>query len=237
MTMLADRPVVSRQRVLPAFSLVSRSESDEFANVITHGIGLVLSIVGGIVLMDRAALQGDGWRIVGCGVFTTTLITTYAASTLAHGFSWTRWRRIFRMSDQASIYLLIAGTYTPFGLAYLRTGWWWLLFGLVWTVALCGFVFRILFWHCEDLVAIWSYVLLGWLPIVSIYWLLAVIPAVALWWIFAGGLCYSLGMVFLVNDQKRPYFHAIWHVCVLAGSTCHFFVILVFVASVLKTAS
>ena len=118
----------------------------------------------------------------------------------------------------------------PFSLVYLRTGWWFLFFGVMWTVALCGFVSKTLFSHRVDAVAIWIYVLLGWMPIATVPSLLEVVPAAALWWMLIGGLCYTGGTLFLVYDTRYPLFHAVWHVFVIAGSTCHFMTILVFVA-------
>ena len=117
----------------------------------------------------------------------------------------------------------------PFALVYLRTGWWFLFFGVMWTVALCGFVSKILFSHRVDAVAIWIYVLLGWMPIVTVPWLIGVIPAAALWWMLVGGLCYTCGTLFLFYDNRYPLFHGVWHMFVIAGSTCHFLTILFFV--------
>jgi hemolysin III len=191
----------------------------------------VLSIAGAIVLIVRVVSQGDAWRVAGCSIFATTLVFMYAASTLSHSFSIPRLRCFFRSLDQGSIYLLIAGSYTPLALAFLRTGWWWLLLGLMWTAALCGFVSKILFTHRVDAVAIWTFVLLGWTPILSAYWLLTLVPVAALWWMFAGGLCYTVGTVFLSYDDRHAYWHAIWHLFVVAGSACHFFAILLFAAS------
>jgi hemolysin III len=118
----------------------------------------------------------------------------------------------------------------PFALTYLRSSWWFLFFGLMWTVALCGFVSKILFSHRVEAVAIWMYVLLGWMPVVTVPWLVELIPAAALWWMLIGGLCYTGGTLFLVHDKRHPFFHAVWHLFVFAGSTCHFMTILFFVA-------
>lgn len=167
---------------------------------------------------------------MGCTIFALTLIAVYAASTLSHAPLGPRLRHVLRRLDQGSIYLLIAGTCMPFALTYLRSGWWFLFFGLMWAVALCGFVSKTLFSHRVEAVAIWSYILLGWMPIVVLPWLREAIPATALWWMFIGGLCYTGGTLFLVGDKRHPLFHAIWHVFVIAGSTCHFMTILFFVA-------
>jgi hemolysin III len=207
------------------------SQAEEIFNAVTHGIGLVLSIAGAIVLIARSHSHGDAYRVVGCTVFAMTLIAVYAASTLSHIPLRPRLRHLSRKLDQGSIYLLIAGTSVPFALTYLRTGWWFLFFGLMWTVALCGFVSKLLFSHRVEAVAIWIYVLLGWMPIATVPSLLEVLPAAALWWMLIGGLCYTFGTLFLAHDDRHPLFHAVWHVFVIAGSTCHFMVILLFVAT------
>jgi hemolysin III len=138
-------------------------------------------------------------------------------------------RHWFRSLDQGSIYLLIVGTCMPFAAVYLRSGWWCLFFGVMWTIALSGFVSKIMFSHRVEAVAIWSYVLLGWMPIATVPSLMELVPATALWWMLIGGLCYTCGTLFLVFDNRHPLFHAVWHVFVMLGSTCHFMAILLFV--------
>ncbi len=208
------------------------SSVEEFVNRITHGAGLVLSIVGAIVLVVCAASLGDAWRVVGCSVYAMALIAVYTASTLSHSFSSSRMRHLFRILDQGLIYLLIAATYTPFALAFLRHGWWWLLLGLIWTIAIFGFLSKVLFAHRVEAVSIWIYLLLGWMPCIAGWPLIEAVPASGLWWIVIGGLCYTIGTVFLIFDEKVFHFHAVWHLCVIAGSTCHFLAILFFVAPV-----
>jgi hemolysin III len=210
---------------------LARSPIEELAHAVTHGIGLLLSIVGGVILIVRVLAEGNVWRIVGCSIFAAALIAVYAASTLSHSVTKPRFKRLFRTLDQGFIYLLIVGTFTPLALEYLRGSWWWLLLAGMWIVALVGFVSKILFSHRVDAVTIWSYVLLGWLPILPGRAYLELVPSAALWWVLAGGLCYTLGTVFLVLDVRRLHFHAIWHLSVLAGSICHFVAIFLFVAS------
>jgi hemolysin III len=209
---------------------LARSPAEELANTVTHGIGLVLGVAGAAALIFRAALSGDAWRIVGCGIFAAALIAVYAASTLSHA---TRppWRRRFRILDQGFIYLLIVGTFTPLALEFLRTGWGWLLLALMWSVALVGFVSKIWFAHRIDAVTIWSYLLLGWLPILPAAAYVGRVPAEVLWWVLIGGLCYTAGTIFLVLDVRRFHFHAIWHLLVVAGSACHWSAVFLFVAS------
>ena len=209
---------------------LARSLAEEIANSLTHGFGLALSLAGSLVLLGRLQAQPDAWRLVGCGVFMAALVAVYAASTLSHAVTRTAWRRTCRILDQACIYLLIAATYTPFALEYLRFGWWWLFLILMWTAALIGFLSKLWFLHRIDKATIWSYLLLGWLPIIHTWAYLSLVPLGALTWILAGGLCYTAGTVFLVLDHRRIYFHAIWHLFVIAGSACHYTGILLFVA-------
>jgi hemolysin III len=203
---------------------------EELAHAVTHGIGLVLSIAGGGVLSARVLADGDAWRVCGCGIFAAALIAVYAASTLSHSVADPRGKRLFRVLDQGFIYLLIVGTFTPLALEYLRGSWWWLLLAGMWIVALVGFVSKTLFSHRIDAVTVWSYLLLGWMPILPTRVYLECVPPAAMWWVLAGGLCYTLGTVFLVLDVRRLHFHAIWHLAVLAGSICHYVAIFLFVA-------
>lgn len=211
-------------------SLHAMAERKELLNTLTHGLGLLLSILAAVILIRTALIKGDGWRVVGCGVFAAGLIAVYAASTLSHLVSHRQWKRWLRMLDQGLIYLLIAASYTPFALAYLRQGPWWVFLGVMWTGAICGFISKVFLYHRINTVAVWSYVLLGWLPIVPALMTLGSVPLPALGWLMAGGLCYTLGTVFLILDLQRYHFHAIWHVWVIGGSTCHFVGVLFFVA-------
>jgi hemolysin III len=203
---------------------------DELVNALTHGAGLILSVVGGVVLVACAMSNADAWRITGCCIFAMTLIAVYAFSTLSHCSFKPERVELFRRLDQGVIYLLIVGTYTPFGLAYLRTGGWWPLLTMMWVLALAGCYCKIFCPHRINGVAVWTYLFIGWLPIVAVRPLLEFVPTPALWGILIGGLCYTVGTVFLVADNKRFRFHAIWHLFVIAGSAAHFFTILYFVA-------
>src|SRR5262245_41564698 len=208
----------------------SRSLAEEIVNGVTHGIGLILSLIGSCVLLIRVLSQPDPWRLIGCVGFATALVAVYAASTLSHAVPRPAWRRTCRILDQGCIYLLIVGTFTPFALEYLRFGWWWLFLLLMWTAAMAGFLSKMMFLHRIDAVTIWSYLLLGWLPIVPAWAYLNLVPWGALTWILAGGLCYTAGTVFLVLDHRQFYFHAIWHLFVIAGSVSHFYAVFLFVA-------
>ena len=207
-----------------------RSPVEELLNSITHGFGLMLSLVGAVALASYFRQLEDAWRILGCSIYASALIAVYAASTLSHVTTSPRARRLFRNLDQAFIYLLIVATYTPFGLTFLRTGWWLVFLGVMWAAALAGFFSKILFSHQVDSVSIRNYVLLGWMPIVAAIPLIQLVSVDALLLMLIGGLCYTIGTAFLVCDHRAVYFHAIWHLFVIAGSTCHFVAILMAVA-------
>ena len=228
--LIRDTSTMRRPRPL-TLSTYPLSSSEEFVNSITHGIGLVLSVVGAIV-MAVALGRGDVWRVMGCGVYLASLITVYAMSTMMHSCHTPRWKSFFRALDQGSIYLLVAATYTPFALAYLRTSVWWILLGLIWVVALQGFLAKVLFAYRVEAPAIWPHALIGGIPFISIPTLLGVISISALWWILVGVACYVVGLVFFVNDERVRHFHAVWHVFVIAGSMCHFMGIYLFVVRV-----
>ncbi len=212
--------------------IVLRPTADELLNTITHALGLLLSIAGSAVLLGYVLSQGDVWRCAGCGVYAAALVGLYASSTLSHSASQPNLKRRFRMLDQAFIYLLIVGTFTPFALTYLRSGWWMVFLALMWTIALFGFLSKILIAHRVEAVAVWIYLVLGWMPIIAAVPLMGLVPTMPLWWMLIGGICYTLGTLFLLNDHRVSHFHAVWHLFVIAGSAFHFFAILNSVARV-----
>jgi hemolysin III len=203
----------------------ARRTLEEVANTVTHGIGLLLSVAGFVVLLVLAILRGTAWHIVACSVYGASLICLYTASTLYHAVISPRLKRALKIFDHSAIYLLIAGTYTPFLLLQLRGPWGWSLFGVVWGLAFAGILFK--FWFVDHFQHLSTavYVLMGWLVIVAAKPVLAHVPSATLLWLFAGGLFYSTGVIFYVW-KRLPYSHAVWHVFVLAGSTCHYFAVL-----------
>jgi hemolysin III len=202
--------------------------AEELANCLTHAVGFALSIVGTVVLLRRTALYGDMLQIAGVGIYGATLMALYAASTLSHSFERPRIRHFFRTMDQVCIFLLIAGTFTPISLTYLREGWWWALFISMWGLAVVGIFFKIFFTRLHS-VTVSAYVLLGWMPAIAIKPIVAVMPGAALLWIVLGGILYTIGTLFLIRDNQVPYFHAIWHVFVIAASACHYVAVMQFV--------
>jgi hemolysin III len=202
-----------------------RHSVEEVANTITHGIGLLLSVVGFVVLLVLAALRGSAWHIVACSIYGATLICLYTASTLYHAVISPRVKRALRIFDHSAIYLLIAGTYTPFLLVSLRGPWGWSLFGVIWGLALAGVLFK--FWFVERFVILSTavYIAMGWLVVIAAKPVITHVPFTALIWLLAGGLAYTGGVIFFAA-KRIPYSHAIWHLFVLAGSICHYFAVL-----------
>lgn len=202
----------------------------EIANAVTHGIGGGLSIAGLSVLLTMAMLYGDIWHVVSSAIYGATLIILYLASTLYHGIYHTATKRIFKVIDHASIYLLIAGTYTPFTLVSLRENseWGWLLFGVIWILALLGVILLLLFPGKYSGLRVAVYIVMGWLAIFVMKDIRAAIGVGGMSWLVAGGLSYTFGVIFYLWD-RLPMNHAIWHLFVLSGSICHFFAILFYV--------
>lgn len=203
----------------------SRISVEELANSITHGIGLALSIAGFVVLLVLAAVRGSAWHIVGCAIYGTTLICVYMASTLYHSIPRPKFRRILKILDHSAIYLLIAGTYTPFLLVNLRGAWGWSLLGVVWALAAAGIVFKVWFVDRFQFLSTAIYIAMGWLALIAVKPLLAAVPTAGFIWLVAGGLLYTVGVLFFAW-KRVPYNHAIWHIFVMGGSICHFLAVL-----------
>jgi hemolysin III len=208
-----------------SFAPTNRVSIEELANAITHGVGLVFSIIGFVILLILAVMHGGSWQIAGCAIYGVTLVSLYAASTLYHGVFSPRFKRSLRIFDHCAIYLLIAGTYTPFLLVNLRGPWGWSLFGVIWGLALAGVLFKLWFVDHFPIVSTSFYVLMSWAGIVAVKPVLSQIPATGLLWLAIGGLMYMLGVVFYAI-RKIPFNHVIWHLLVMAGSTCHYVAIL-----------
>jgi hemolysin III len=211
---------------LPAWK---RSAADELVNAATHALGFVLAIVGALVMVSGVRTQRDPLLAIGCGLYLLSLLAVYAMSTLSHSAASPRWKSLFRRLDQGFIYVLIVGTYTPLSLAYLRGAFWWTVLCAMWAAALVGFVAKVFFAHRTEAVSVVSYLALGWLPALAVPEFVRLVPAAALWSMFLGGVCYTVGTLFLMYDERVRHFHAAWHLCVIAGSACHFVGILVFV--------
>jgi len=220
----ANRRATKPKRVVREYSV-----GEEVANSVIHGIGVLLSIVGLTILVVFGAMSHDGWKLASGIIYGVSLVLEYAASTLYHSFPWERVKHYFKIFDHCGIYLLIAGTYTPFTLVTLRGhgGWW--LFVLVWALAAIGIATEAFWAYRPRWLAVLVYLAMGWLIIGAIPQLRAAeLPVQALWLLLAGGLAYTVGTVFYLM-KRVPYMHAVWHLFVLAGSVCHFLAVVLFV--------
>jgi len=202
--------------------------AEEIAHVITHGIGLLLSIAALVVLVILASLRGDAWHVVSASIYGTTLILLYTASTVYHALPPSRAKGVWRLLDHSAIYLLIAGTYTPFTLVNLRGGWGWSLFGVVWGLAALGVVFEAVARQRFRMLSVVLYLGLGWLVAIAVKPLLTAVDTGGVILVALGGLAYT-GGIFFYRWRALPHNHAVWHTSVLVGSACHFFAILFYV--------
>lgn len=198
---------------------------EEIANSVSHGIGLLAALAAFPVLLTAALNRGDPAGIVGASVFATTLVLLYLASTLFHALPPNRAKRVFQILDHSAIYLLIAGTYTPFTLGVLRGDWGWTLLGLVWVLAIVGTVFKALGGVRYTTFSTWVYLAMGWLVLIAAEQVWTLVPKWGLFWLLAGGIAYTAGAVCFMAERIK-YFHFVWHLFVVAGSACHFFAVL-----------
>ena len=194
---------------------------DELASALTHGLGAVAALAGGAVLITLAALHGDAWQLAASIVFGITLLLLYTASTLYHAIQHPVAKGRLKVFDHCAIYLLIAGTYTPFTLIGLRGPWGWGLFIAIWSLALCGVIFKLFYTGRFKRLSTFIYIAMGWLIIIAIKPMLTSLDTWTISWLLAGGLFYTLGTYFY-HRESIPYSHAIWHLFVIAGSVCHF---------------
>jgi hemolysin III len=205
------------------------SFGEELTASLIHGAGFVAGVGGLVALVILAARSGDPWRIVACTVFASTVVLLYAASTLYHALSRTRARGVFQVIDHSAIFLLIAGTYTPFALVTLRGPWGWTLFGIVWGLAIVGITIKAVFGTRWPVFSTVLYIGMGWTVVIAVKPIVATVEPGCLAWLVAGGLAYTGGVVFYAWERLR-YSHAIWHVFVLAGTACHYVAVARYVA-------
>jgi len=205
-----------------------QSYAEEMVNAMTHGVGLVLSVVGWIALVVLSGLAGDGWDLAASAVYGGSLVFLYATSTLYHSVRRPRTKHMLRVLDHIAIFLLIAGTYTPFTVVLMRDGWGWSALALVWGFALAGLLFKLFSKHRFHPAATSLYLLMGWVGVLFADPMSSALPMGALLLIAAGGLAYTGGVVFYGWHSLR-YSHAIWHVFVLVGSICHYIAVAMYV--------
>lgn len=206
------QPIPPRNRV--------QTTGEEIANSISHGIGFLAAAALTPLLILKALPTGP-IAIVSASIFGGTMILLYLASTLYHSFPHSKAKRIFQIFDHSAIFLLIAGTYTPFTLTVMQGAWGWTLFGVIWTLAVCGVVMKSINHGGTSKLSVALYLGMGWLAVFAVKPLYTTMPAWGLFWIFAGGLMYSAGVLFFAYDHRVKYNHFIWHLFVLAGTGCH----------------
>ncbi|NOT87205.1 MAG: hemolysin III family protein [Lysobacter sp.] len=205
--------------------------SEEIASALTHGLGAAAALAGGAVLITLAALYGDGWQLSAAIVFGITLLLLYVASTLYHAIQHPVAKGRLKIFDHCAIYLLIAGTYTPFTLIGLRdtVGWW--LFGTIWALAFFGVIFKLFYTGRFQLISTIVYIAMGWLIVVAAKPAMKALDPWTFGWLLGGGVAYTLG-TFFYHRPKMPYSHAVWHMFVIAGSVCHYIAVMAQVVSV-----
>ena len=207
-----------------------QSRPEEIANSLSHGAGIVAALVGAPILLVHAVRHGDAAFIVGTSLFSATVLLLYSSSTIYHALPAGKAKRVFRVLDHSLIYLLIAGTYTPFTLGVLRGAWGWTLFGVVWGLASVGVALKASGKASNPVFSTTLYLLMGWVVVIALEPLVARVPTPGLLWLLAGGLSYTAGVVFFAIDWKLRYGHLIWHFFVLAGTACHYFAVLWYAA-------
>jgi len=202
-----------------------QSRVEEVANSLSHGCGLLAAVVAAPVLIYAAAHQGSVANVVAACVFSLTMALLYLSSTLYHALPPGRAKRVFAKIDHCAIYLFIAGSYTPFALGVLHGAWGWSLFGVIWGLAAFGLVLKVFDRLSHPLLSTGLYLAMGWLVLVAAVPLLERVSADGVLWLVAGGLSYTAGVVFFLTDSRMRFGHFIWHLFVMAGSTCHFFAV------------
>lgn len=206
----------------------SYSMAEEIFNAVTHGVGIVFAIAALVLMIVFASIYGNAWHIVSVSIYGTTLVMLYVASTLYHSFTNEKVKKVFKILDHSAIFLLIAGTYTPFMLVTVRGVLGWLLLSVVWTFAIVGIILKIFFVGRFKVLSTLFYILMGWLVVIALKPLITAIPAPGMWLLISGGLLYTLGTFFYIRKNKA-FNHGIWHLFVLGGSVCHFLAVLLYV--------
>ena len=196
----------------------------ERLNSITHLVGAILAIVGAVFLIVAGAMQGDAWKIVSFSIYGATLIILYSSSTLYHATKG-KAKDFFRKCDHGAIYLLIAGTYTPFTLVTLGGGWGWSLFGVIWGLAIFGIVQELALNSKKRMLSLYLYLGMGWVAVIGVLPLIEALTWAGFSWVIAGGVAYTVGTIFYFYDEKFKHWHGIWHLFVLSGSALHYYAI------------
>lgn len=208
-----------------------QSVGEEIANSISHGVGLIMALVATPFLIMHAMQHADTALVVGASLFAATMVLLYLSSTLYHALPRGKAKRVFKIIEHSAIYLLIAGTYTPFTLGVLRGPWGWTLFGIIWGLAVIGVILKAFDKMRNPIISTSLYLLMGWLILIAVYPLYTRISVSGLLWLVAGGLAYTIGVFFFATDSRLQYGHFIWHLFVMVGTACHYVAILWYAAS------
>ncbi|QEW06642.1 PAQR family membrane homeostasis protein TrhA [Nitrincola iocasae] len=210
------------------YSIAGREQTprEEVANSVSHGIGMFAALIGAFFLIKHAVMLGDPAFIVGCSVFAATMVMLYMASSLYHALPPGSNKAVFLVIEHSGIFLLIAGTYTPLTLGVLYGPWGWLLLGIVWGLAFIGITLKILLKSHHHILFTSLYLLMGWTIVIAIEPLMANISQTGLFLLVAGGLSYTVGVIFFATDSALKYGHFVWHLFVIGGTTCHYFAVL-----------
>jgi len=219
---LVSSPQTARER--------EQTRGEELANSISHGAGLVAATVATPFLIVHAVQLGNARYLVGASIFAATMVLLYLASTLYHALPPGRAKHVFRIIEHSAIFLLIAGTYTPFTLGVLYGAWGWTLLGLVWGLAVIGVALKVLHRMFHPIISTALYLLMGWSILIAVDPLFNLVPLAGLVWLVAGGLAYTAGVAFFATDAHLRYGHFVWHLFVLTGTTCHYFAVLWYAA-------
>lgn len=203
----------------------AQTRGEELANSLSHGAGLVAAIVATPYLILHAVQLGDAGYLVGASIFAATMVMLYLASTFYHALQPGRLKQVFRIIEHSAIFLLIAGTYTPFALGVLHGAWGWTLFGLIWGLAAIGVTLKIINGTSHPIASTILYLLMGWSVLIAADPLYTLLPAAGLTWLVTGGLAYTTGVAFFIADSRLKYSHFIWHLFVITGTACHFFAV------------
>ncbi|MFO7831625.1 MAG: hemolysin III family protein [Desulfuromonadaceae bacterium] len=208
--------------MLPVIQKRAQSRGEEMANGISHGLGVIIAIVATPFLIIQTLRTGDVGFVVGVSVFCVTIVLLYLSSTIYHFLHHGRGKRVFHILDHTSIFLLIAGSYTPFALGVLKGWLGWTLFGTTWGIAAVGIVLKSVPGARHPILSTTLYLFMGWIIVFAVKPLIALAPMAAVWWLVSGGFFYTLGVVFFALDSCFKYSHFVWHIFVLAGTACHY---------------
>lgn len=210
---------------VPAIIKHTQSVREEIANSVSHGIAFLLAVAGTPIIIITAVQRGNPIEVVGTSIFAVTMLLLYLSSTLYHALPYNNAKKVFQILDHSAIFLLIAGTYTPFTLGVLRGTWGWTLFGLVWGFALLGIILKAVGGVRFPIFSTIIYINMGWLVLIAIKPMWQLMPAWGLFWLLAGGIAYTAGVAFFAAERLR-YSHFIWHLFVMAGTVCHYIAVL-----------